>query len=205
MEADGHRLTGVRLDSGDFDDLSRQVRRILDDAGLDYVRIVASGGLDEYELERLIRGGAPIDMFGVGTRVGVSADAPYCDMVYKMVCYDGRPVMKLSAGKSSLPGGKQVFRHYDGEGMMAGDVIALDHEAIDSAEPLLQLAMSDGRRAIPASPIDAARRRVVDAWRRCPKNTEAQAPDGIGFRPAPRQRLGSESATTSIHGRSQGV
>ena len=110
MEADGHRLTGVRLDSGDFDDLSRQVRRILDYAGLDYVRIVASGGLDEYELERLIRGGAPIDMFGVGTRVGVSADAPYCDMVYKMVCYGSRPVMKLSAGKASLPGGKQVFR-----------------------------------------------------------------------------------------------
>ena len=73
MEADGHRLTGVRLDSGDFDDLSRQVRRILDYAGLDYVRIVASGGLDEYELERLIQGGAPIDMFGVGTRVGVSS------------------------------------------------------------------------------------------------------------------------------------
>ena len=118
LEADGHRLTGVRLDSGDFDDLSRQVRRILDDAGLDYVRIVASGGLDEYELERLIQGGAPIDMFGVGTRVGVSADAPYCDMVYKMVCYDGRPVMKLSAGKASLPGGKQVFRQYDADGKM---------------------------------------------------------------------------------------
>ena len=76
MEADGHRLTGVRLDSGDFDDLSRRVRRILDDAGLDYVRIVASGGLDEYRLQRLIQDGAPIDMFGVGTRVGVSADAP---------------------------------------------------------------------------------------------------------------------------------
>ena len=85
MEAQGNRLTGVRLDSGDFDALSRQVRRILDDAGLNYVRIVASGGLDEYALERLVQGGAPIDMFGVGTRVGVSADAPSCDMVYKMV------------------------------------------------------------------------------------------------------------------------
>ena len=162
MEADGHRLTGVRLDSGDFDDLSRQVRSILDAAGLDYVRIVASGGLDEYELERLIQGGAPIDMFGVGTRVGVSADAPYCDMVYKMVCYDGRPVMKLSTGKSSLPGGKQVFRRYDADGKMTGDVIALDHEEIDSAEPLLTLAVSDGRRLMPAGTIDAARQRVGD-------------------------------------------
>ncbi len=162
MEADGHRLTGVRLDSGDFDDLSRQVRRILDAAGLDYVRIVASGGLDEYELERLIQGGAPIDMFGVGTRVGVSADAPYCDMVYKMVCYDGRPVMKLSTGKSSLPGGKQVFRQRSADGKMVGDVIALDHEEVDSAQPLLELTMSDGRRLMPAGTIDAARQRVAD-------------------------------------------
>ena len=169
MEADGHRLTGVRLDSGDFDDLSRQVRRILDAAGLDYVRIVASGGLDEYELERLIQGGVPIDMFGVGTRVGVSADAPYCDMVYKMVCYDGRPVMKLSTGKSSLPGGKQVFRQHNADGKMAGDVIALDHEEIDSAEPLLALTMSDGRRVTAASPINAARQRVADGLASLPE------------------------------------
>ena len=169
MEVDGHRLTGVRLDSGDFDDLSRQVRRILDAAGLDYVRIVASGGLDEYELERLIQGGAPIDMFGVGTRVGVSADAPYCDMVYKMVCYDGRPVMKLSTGKSSLPGGKQVFRQHNADGKMAGDVIALDHEEIDSAEPLLALTMSDGRRVTAASPINAARQRVADGLASLPE------------------------------------
>lgn len=168
MEADGHRLTGVRLDSGDFDDLSRQVRRILDDADLDYVRIVASGGLDEYELERLIQGGAPIDMFGVGTRVGVSSDAPYCDMVYKMVCYDGRPVMKLSAGKASLPGGKQVFRRYDADGSMAGDVIALVDERHESAEPLLTLAMSDGRRILPASPINEARQRVTDSLAKLP-------------------------------------
>ena len=162
LEADGHRLTGVRLDSGDFIVLSRQVRRILNDAGLDYVRIVASGGLDEYELERLIQAGAPIDMFGVGTRVGVSADAPWCDMVYKMVRYDGRPVMKLSAGKASLPGGKQVFRRLDGQGMMTGDVIGLDCERISPGEPLLALALSDGQRTVAQSPIAAARQHVAD-------------------------------------------
>ena len=162
MADDGHRLTGVRLDSGDFDALSRQVRRILDDAGLDYVRIVASGGLDEYELERLAQSAAPIDMFGVGTRVGVSADAPWCDMVYKMVCCDGRPVMKLSAGKASLPGGKQVFRQCDTDGRMAGDVISLEDEILEHGEPLLALAMSDGRRTNPPSPIDDARQRVAD-------------------------------------------
>ena len=167
LAADGHRLTGVRLDSGDFDQLSHQVRRILDDKGLDYVRIVASGGLDEYELERLVQGGAPIDMFGVGTRVGVSADAPSCDMVYKMVCHAGRPVMKLSAGKASLPGGKQVFRRYDADGRMTGDVIALEDESLEcetagTVEPLLALAMADGRRVTPTSPLDEARRRVAD-------------------------------------------
>ena len=161
-------MTGVRLDSGDFDDLSRRVRRILDDAGLDYVRIVASGGLDEYELERLIQGGAPIDMFGVGTRVGVSADAPYCDMVYKMVCYGGRPVMKLSAGKASLPGGKQIFRRYDADGNMAGDVIALEGESPDSGEPLLAFAMADGQRTTPAGPIDQARQHVADGLAKLP-------------------------------------
>ena len=161
MEAEGHRLTGVRLDSGDFDALSRQVRRILDDAGLDYVRIVASGGLDEYALERLVQGGAPIDMFGVGTRVGVSADAPSCDMVYKMVGYDNRPVMKLSEGKSSLPGAKQVFRRHDSNGMMAGDVIGLYGERIADCEPLLKIVIADGKRTKPPESIADARQRVA--------------------------------------------
>ncbi|MDE2788623.1 MAG: nicotinate phosphoribosyltransferase [Chloroflexota bacterium] len=168
MERDGHHLTGVRLDSGDFDALSRQVRSILDDAGLDYVRIVASGGLDEYEIDRLVSAGAPIDMFGVGTRVGVSADAPSCDMVYKMVSYDGRPVMKLSEGKASLPAAKQVFRQYDPERMMSADVIGLSTEATAPGEPQLSLAMQDGRRVVPPSAISDARQRVSDDLSRLP-------------------------------------
>ena len=152
----------MRLDSGDFDALSRQVRRILDDAGLDYVRIVASGGLDEYALERLVQGGAPIDMFGVGTRVGVSADAPSCDMVYKMVGYNGRPVMKLSMGKASLPGAKQVFRFYDGDGMMSGDVIGLDQEEVPNGTPLLSMAMADGQRVVTPEPVGQTRQHVVE-------------------------------------------
>ncbi len=169
MESAGHRLTGVRLDSGDFDALSRQVRRILDDAGLEYVRIVASGGLDEYAIDRLVAGGAPIDMFGVGTRVGVSADAPYCDMVYKMVSYNGRPVMKLSEGKESLPAAKQVFRHHDTQGMMSADVIGLSTETPTSGDPLLAVAMQDGRRTIPPSDIAEARQRVAGGLSRLPQ------------------------------------
>ena len=169
MESRGHRLTGVRLDSGDFDALSRQVRRILDDASLDYVRIVASGGLDEYGIERLVARGAPIDMFGVGTRVGVSADAPSCEIVYKMVGYDGRAVMKLSEGKESLPGAKQVFRHHDPQGLMSGDVIGLSTETMCSGEPLLALAMQNGHRVIPPSTITDARQRVADGLSRLPE------------------------------------
>ena len=109
MEADGHCMLAVRLDSGDFNSLSREVRKILNEAGLEYIKIVASGGLDEHQVERLTRDGAPIDIFGVGTKVGVSADAPWSDMAYKLVCYDQRPVMKLSPEKSYLPGAKQVL------------------------------------------------------------------------------------------------
>jgi nicotinate phosphoribosyltransferase len=169
MQNDGHRLTGVRLDSGDFDALSRQVRRILDDAGLAYVRIVASGGLDEYAIDRLVVDGAPIDMFGVGTRVGVSADAPSCEIVYKMVSYDGRPVMKLSAGKETLPAPKQVFRQRDPQGMMSADIIGLSSETPLSEEPLLAPVMQDGHRVIPPSTITDARQRVADGLARLPQ------------------------------------
>ena len=147
LEAGGHRLAGVRLDSGDYGKLSLHVRHVLNDHDLDYVRIVVSGGLDEYELESLVKAGAPIDLFGVGTKAGVSADAPWSDMVYKLVWFDGRPVMKLSEGKMSLPGEKQIFRRRDGHGMLSGDIIGLkaDTGPVDS-EPLLEEVMSGGSR-----------------------------------------------------------
>ena len=147
-----HRLTAVRLDSGDYAALSRQVRRVLDGEGLDHVRVLVSGGLDEYELDSLVQDGAPIDLFGVGTKAGVSADAPWSDMVYKLVCFDGRPVMKLSEGKMSLPGAKQIFRRREEDGSLSGDIIGLQEEPgpVD-AEPLLQEVMADGVRIAPSS------------------------------------------------------
>jgi nicotinate phosphoribosyltransferase len=159
LEAAGHRLMAVRLDSGDFAALSRQVRQILDEAGLGYVKIVASGGLDEYELDRLVRGGAPIDLFGMGTKVGVSADAPWSDMAYKLVCYDGRPVMKLSTDKVSLPGAKQVFRLRDREGRFSRDVIGLHDEGLPGGAALLQPVMADGRRTGPEPTLEEIRQR----------------------------------------------
>ena len=162
MESDGHKLTAVRLDSGNFDELSRNVRKILDDSGLDYVKILASGGLDEYELETLVNDGAPIDLFGVGTKAGVSADAPWSDMAYKLVCFDGRPVMKLSPDKVSLPGAKQVYRTKDSSGMFAKDIIALDDEELPGGLPVLEEVMKDGRRTGPSATLDEVRQRFQD-------------------------------------------
>ena len=165
LESHGHRLTAVRLDSGDFAALSRQVRDILDREGLDYVRILASGGLDEYELETLVQAEAPIDLFGVGTKAGVSADAPWSDMVYKLVCFDGRPVMKLSEGKVSLPGAKQIFRRRNEDGTLYGDIVGLQEEPgpVD-AEPLLEEVMAGGVRTGPSAPLADFRNRFRDEF-----------------------------------------
>ena len=116
----GLRDVGVRLDSGDLLALSKQARRLLDAAGRPDVRIVASGGLDEHDVQDLLDRGAPIDTFGLGTNMGVSADAPSLDTAYKLVEYAGRPVMKLSSGKETLPGPKQVYRGRPGRGRRAG-------------------------------------------------------------------------------------
>ena len=148
----GSETLGIRLDSGDLDELSRASRKILDEAGLEGVRIFASGGLDEVEVDRLVRGGAPIDAFGIGTRMGVSADAPTLDSAYKLVEYDGRPILKLSAEKATEPGRKQVFRGPD------GDVIGLRDEAIpEDHEPLLVPVMHHGRRTGPHRMLETAR------------------------------------------------
>jgi nicotinate phosphoribosyltransferase len=147
MAARGQRLLGVRIDSGDLASLAREVRRILDEAGLKDVKIVGSGGLDEYELARFSAANVPFDSYGVGTKVGVSADAPWADTAYKLVEYDGRPVLKLSTGKESWPGKKQVFRFNDHQARMTEDVVALRHEQIAGAEPLLEGVLQGGRVA----------------------------------------------------------
>jgi nicotinate phosphoribosyltransferase len=144
MLARGEKLKGVRLDSGDMATLSREVRALLKDAGLDDVSIFASGGFDEYKIARMIEEGGEIDAFGVGTKMGVSADAPYTDMAYKLVKYDGRPVLKLSSGKKTLVDEKQVFRMKE-RNKLAGDIIALRDENLEG-EPILRKVMSNGKR-----------------------------------------------------------
>lgn len=146
---------GIRLDSGDLDALARRARTALDAAGLPDVQIIASGGLDEYGVDRLVRAGAPVDVYAVGTRVGVAADAPSVDAAYKLVEYDGRPVMKLSSAKVTAPGRKQVFR---GPGLR--DVIGLaNEEPPGGTEPLLRTVMRGGLRTEPPDTLAAARLR----------------------------------------------
>lgn len=159
MAARGEKLRGVRLDSGDMAELSQEVRRIFDQAGLNEVLVFASGAYDEFKLAEVVKSGALIDSFGVGTKVGVSADAPYLDVSYKLVQIDGRPVIKLSRGKKTLAGPKQVFRLMDDQGVMTGDVLAQRGEVLTGARPLLQPVMDQGRRLRPAEGLTAIRER----------------------------------------------
>jgi len=147
---------GIRLDSGDLAELAREARALLNQAGLQSVRIFASGGLDEFQIEALVAAEAPIDAFGVGTLMGVSADAPSLDTVYKLVQYGQRAVVKLSAGKATAPGPKQVFRGPS----LDQDVIGLrDEEHPAGHEPLLERVMVGGRRTSAPETIEAARER----------------------------------------------
>jgi len=155
LACDGISIRGVRLDSGDLAEHARRVRAILDEGGMHDTTIFASGNLDEYRLRDLIECGAPIDGFGVGTRMNTSADAPYLDCAYKLVEYAGEPRRKRSEGKVTLPGRKQIFRSHDGAGHILKDCLALAHEMHDGV-PLLGTAMRDGQRCVlPA--IDAIR------------------------------------------------
>jgi nicotinate phosphoribosyltransferase len=160
MAGQGHRLAGVRLDSGDTVALSFEVRRILDEAGLSEAQILVSGSLDEYAIERARQAGAPIAGFGIGTQLGVSYDAPALDIVYKMVQYGERPVLKLSQDKQTLGGAKQCFRRFDASGQMLEDVLALRQESIEGAEPLLLPVMEGGRRLAESPRLEAIRRRA---------------------------------------------
>jgi nicotinate phosphoribosyltransferase len=146
------RVSGVRLDSGDLAAGAVEVRSMLDRAGLREVKIFASSSLDEYEIERLVAVGAPIDGFGVGTHMATSSDAPFLDTAYKLAEYAGHPKLKLSESKTTLPGRKQVFRS------LAGDTIGLRDETI-AGRPLLVQVMVGGERVQPQESLQSCRER----------------------------------------------
>ena len=149
LEQAGNKLVGVRIDSGDLVQTSKRVRILLDQNGLEYVTIFASGDLDEFKIAELQEKDAKIDAYGVGTKMGTSTDYPYIDVIYKLsevANNKGKfsPIMKLSEGKITLPGRKQVYRSTNKNGQYIKDVIALETEQING-NPLLSKVMENGK------------------------------------------------------------
>jgi len=167
LAAEGLTISGVRIDSGDLGEHAARVRRILDEGGLQSVKIVVSGGLDEDALLALSRAGAPIDSYGVGTSLTTSSDAPALDCAYKLQEYAGIPRRKLSEGKATWPGRKQVWRSYAADGTCAGDLLSLAAEPREG-KPLLVPVMRGGRRIGPLPTLADLRRHAASELERLP-------------------------------------
>ncbi len=172
----GRPLWGVRLDSGDLIALSREVRAILDGAGLREARIMASGDLDELKIAEMVAAGAPIDAFGVGTELTTSADAPSIGAVYKVVEIGGagsvRYPVKSSPQKQTTPGAKQLFRLPD------HDVLGLATECVSGSEALLRPVLLNGRLVQDLPDASEARERAAQCfthWPRCDRRTDVSA------------------------------
>ena len=175
------QVLGVRLDSGDLALRAVEARSMLDQAGLRQVKIFASSSLDEYEIERLIAAGAPIDGFGVGAHMATSSDAPVLDTAYKLAEYGGYPKLKLSESKTTLPGRKQIFR------TSAGDTIGLRDEQLEG-KPLLVRVMENGRRLCPADSLQICRDRCQMEVKSLPESllslSKAHVPYRVDVSPA---------------------
>jgi len=190
LAGEGITIQAVRLDSGDLAAHARQVRRILDEGGLPGISIFASGNLDEYRLAELVAAGAPINGFGVGTRMNTSADQPYLDCAYKLQEYAGLARRKQSEGKATWPGRKQVYRSYGADGLMAGDVLTTTDD-VAPGEPLLVPVMRQGRRLANMPVLNAVREHAHAELARLPVHlralTPATAPYCVTLAPPLRQ------------------
>ena len=160
LEREGIRIKGVRIDSGNLSDHAQQVRKILDEGGLQRVTIFASGDLDEYALRDMYASGAPVDGFGIGTRMDTSSDVPYFDCAYKLQEYAGKARRKRSEGKQTWPGRKQVYRSFDADGRIASDIVTLENDP-QPGEPLVAPVMRAGKRLAEAAPLADIRSRAA--------------------------------------------
>jgi nicotinate phosphoribosyltransferase len=168
LQADGIKIASVRLDSGDLATLAGNVRRILDVGGLSDTAIFASGGIDEDAIAALLQAGAPIDGFGIGTSLTTSSDVPALDCAYKLQEYAGAPRRKISPGKETWPGRKQVWRSYAADGRMAGDILSVESDH-HPGEPLIKLVMQGGRRIEPKPTLDDIRAHAARELDRLPE------------------------------------
>jgi nicotinate phosphoribosyltransferase len=168
LKADGIAIRGVRIDSGDLTAMARKVRAILDDGGLRDVIILVSGGIDEDVLAGMMKAGAPIDGFGIGVNLATSQDVPAFDCAYKLQEYTGTPKRKLSEGKATWPGRKQVWRAYDADGRMRGDILSLENDK-QPGEALIVPVMRTGKRIAPSPTLAQIRERAARDLARLPE------------------------------------
>lgn len=161
----------MRLDSGDLGEHARKVRKILDEGGLSKTTIFASGGLDEEQIQDLVQSEALIDGFGIGTRLGTSADAPYLDCAYKLVEYEGKPRLKRSEGKELWPGRKQVYRRIEND-IFVEDIVTLEDQPVGAQHvvPLLRQVMENGKRLDPPESLETIRERVAEQLSKLPEH-----------------------------------
>lgn len=160
LKADGIVIRGVRIDSGDLVASARKVRGILDAGGLKDVIILVSGGINEDVLQGMMKERAPIDGFGIGVNLDASIDAPSLDCAYKLQDYKGTPKRKLSEGKQTWPGRKQIWRSYGADGRMSGDVLSVETDT-QAGEPLIEQVMRGGARLKPAPTLAQIRERAA--------------------------------------------
>jgi len=168
LKADGIAIRGVRIDSGDLTAMARKVRAILDGGGLKEVIILASGGINEDVLKKMMAAKAPIDGFGIGVNLDASIDAPSFDCAYKLQEYAGKPRRKLSEGKVTWPGRKQIWRTYGSDDRMRGDILSLEDDSAPG-EPLIAPVMRAGKRIGPAPTLPQIRERAGRELARLPE------------------------------------
>jgi len=198
LAVDGISIRALRLDSGDLITLSQRVREVLDADGGRDVQIFASGGLNEFELERFVQAKAPIDGFGVGTDLTVSSDATHLDCAYKLQEYDGIARRKRSSGKESWPGRKQIFRRYLDNGTMKGDTVGLETED-RSGDCLLVPVMRAGRRLGPPESLERIRHRTAASLEALPsrlRSLHAALPYDVDISPGIRELAADIDART---------
>ncbi|MCX7297487.1 MAG: nicotinate phosphoribosyltransferase [Hyphomicrobiales bacterium] len=179
LKADGIAIRGVRIDSGDLIAMSKKVRAILDAGGLKDTIILVSGGINEDVLQGMMKAGAPIDGFGIGVNLAASIDAPSLDCAYKLQEYRGMPKRKLSEGKQTWPGRKQVFRAYGPDGRMSGDILTLEDDK-KPGEPLIVEVMRGGKRVAQAPTLAQIRARAARDLARLPESLR-QLQQGVDY------------------------
>lgn len=168
LKKDGISIRGVRIDSGDLIEMARKVRHILDSGGLKDVIILVSGGINEDVLRRMMAESAPIDGFGIGVNLAASIDVPAFDCAYKLQEYAGKPKRKLSEGKATWPGRKQVWRDYDRDGRMCRDTLSVESDQ-KPGEPLIVPVMRGGKRIAPSPTLVQIRERAARDLARLPE------------------------------------